>query len=156
LKDRAPGAGKTIMGGLLIKELKLRRLIERTLIVTPANLSDQWRRELHDKFGEAFSVINRAAVNNAYGRNVWEDNGQCLTSVDFVARQDDVRNMMRDTRWDLIIVDEAHKMAAYRYGSKVNKTARYELGEFLQHRTDHLLFLTATPHKGDPIRTTLP
>jgi len=150
LKDRAPGAGKTIMGGLLIKELKLRRLIERTLIVTPANLSDQWRRELHDKFGEAFSVINRAAVNNAYGRNVWEDNGQCLTSVDFVARQDDVRNMMRDTRWDLIIVDEAHKMAAYRYGSKVNKTARYELGEFLQHRTDHLLFLTATPHKGDP------
>ena len=64
------------MGGLLIKELKLRGLIERILIVTPANLTDQWRRELHDKFGETFAVINRATVNNAYGRNVWEDNPQ--------------------------------------------------------------------------------
>ena len=66
-----PGAGKTIMGGLLIKELKLRGLIDHILIVTPANLTDQWRRELNDKFGETFAVINRAAVNNSYGRNVW-------------------------------------------------------------------------------------
>jgi len=145
-----PGAGKTIVGGLLIKELKLRGLIERTLIVTPANLTDQWRRELHEKFGETFTVANRATVNAAYGRNIWEDNAQCITSVDFVARQDDVLAMMRDVRWDLVIVDEAHKMAAYKYGSKVNKTARYEFGEFLRDRTDHLLFLTATPHKGDP------
>jgi superfamily II DNA or RNA helicase len=145
-----PGAGKTIMGGLLIKELKLRGLIERILIVTPANLTDQWRRELHDKFGEAFTVINRGMVNSYYGKNVWEDNSQCITSVDFVSRQDDVQDMIRDLRWDMVIVDEAHKMAAYRYGSKVNKTARYELGEFLRDHTDHLLFLTATPHKGDP------
>ena len=145
-----PGAGKTIMGGLLIKELKLRGLIERILIVTPANLTDQWRRELHEKFGETFDVVNRATVNAAYGRNIWEDKPQCITSVDFVARQDDVQGMMRDTRWDLVIVDEAHKMAAYRYGTKIDKTARYELGEFLRERTDHLLFLTATPHKGDP------
>jgi len=145
-----PGAGKTIMGGLLIKELKLRGLIERTLIVTPANLTDQWRRELHEKFGEAFTVVNRATVNASYGRNIWEDNAQCITSVDFVARQDDILAMMRDTRWDLVIVDEAHKMAAYKYGSKVNKTARYEFGEFIREHTDHLLFLTATPHKGDP------
>jgi superfamily II DNA or RNA helicase len=145
-----PGAGKTIMAGLLIKELKLRGLIERTLIITPANLTDQWRRELHDKFGETFTKIDRAAVNASYGRNVWEDNRQCITSIDFAARQDDVLTMMRDCRWDLVIVDEAHKMAAYRYGSKVNKTARYEFGEFLRGRTDHLLFLTATPHKGDP------
>ena len=118
-----PGAGKTIMGGLLIKELKLRGLIERILIMTPANLTDQWRRELQDKFGETFTVINRATVNNFYGRNVWEDNSQCITSVDFVSRQDDIKDLMRDTRWDLVIADEAHKMAAYRYGSKVNKTA---------------------------------
>lgn len=145
-----PGAGKTIMAGLLIKELKLRGLIEQILIVTPANLTDQWRRELHDKFGETFHVINRATVNNAYGRNVWEDHNQCITSVDFVSRQDDMKDLMRDTRWDLVIVDEAHKMAAYRYGSKVDKTARYEFGEFLRDQTDHFLFLTATPHKGDP------
>lgn len=144
-----PGAGKTIMAGLTIKELKFRGLIERTLIITPANLTDQWRRELHDKFGETFSVINRGTVSASYGRNVWEDSPQCIASVDFVARQDDILNMIRDVHWDLCIVDEAHKMAAYRYGSKVNKTQRYVLGEFLRDHTDHYLFLTATPHKGD-------
>jgi len=145
-----PGAGKTIMAGLAIKELKFRGLIERTLIITPANLTDQWRRELHDKFGETFSVINRGTVSASYGRNVWDDSPQCIASVDFVARQDDILNMIRDVHWDLCIVDEAHKMAAYRYGTKVNKTQRYILGEFLRDHTDHYLFLTATPHKGDP------
>jgi SNF2 family DNA or RNA helicase len=145
-----PGAGKTIMGGLTLKELKFRGLVERILIVTPASLTDQWRRELQEKFGETFTVVNRATVGAAYGRNIWEDNPQCITSIDFVARQDDILNLLRDVRWDLVIVDEAHKMAAYRYGQKVNKTQRYEFGEFLRDRTDHLLFLTATPHKGDP------
>lgn len=145
-----PGAGKTIMAGLTIKELKFRGLVERILIITPANLTDQWRRELHDKFGETFMVVNRGTVSASYGRNVWEDSPQCITSVDFVARQDDILNMIRDVHWDLVIVDEAHKMAAYRYGNKVNKTQRYILGEFLRDHTDHFLFLTATPHKGDP------
>lgn len=145
-----PGAGKTIMGGLTLKELKFRGLVERILIVTPANLTDQWRRELQDKFGETFTVVNRGTVGAAYGRNVWEDHAQCITSIDFVARQDEILNQLRDVRWDLVIVDEAHKMAAYRYGAKVNKTQRYEFGEFLRDRTDHFLFLTATPHKGDP------
>ncbi|HEY7489833.1 MAG TPA: DUF3883 domain-containing protein [Candidatus Tectomicrobia bacterium] len=145
-----PGAGKTIMAGLLIKELKFRGLIERTLIITPANLTDQWRRELHDKFGETFSVVNRATINAAYGRNIWENTPQCITSVDFVARQDDILNLLRDVHFDLCIVDEAHKMAAYRYGTQVNKTQRYELGEFLREHTDHYLFLTATPPTGDP------
>ncbi|MFI5457785.1 MAG: DEAD/DEAH box helicase, partial [Isosphaerales bacterium] len=145
-----PGAGKTIMAGLTLKELKFRGLVERTLIVTPANLTDQWRRELQDKFGETFTVVNRGTVGAAYARNVWDDNPQCITSIDFVARQDDILNLMRDVRWDLCVVDEAHKMAAYRYGQKVNKTQRYEFGEFLRDRTDHFLFLTGTPHKGDP------
>lgn len=145
-----PGAGKTIMAGLTLKELKFRGLVERTLIVTPANLTDQWRRELHEKFGETFTVVNRGTLGAAYGRNVWEDHPQCITSIDFAARQDDILNLLRDVHWDLCIVDEAHKMAAYRYGQKVNKTQRYEFGEFMQDRTDHFLFLTATPHKGDP------
>ena len=145
-----PGAGKTIMGGLGIKELKYRGLVERTLIVTPASLTDQWRRELHDKFNETFTVINRGMIGSSYGRNVWEDNPQCITSIDFVARQDDILAMLRDVHWDLVIFDEAHKMAAYRYGQKVNKTQRYEFGELMRDKTDHMLFLTATPHKGDP------
>jgi SNF2 family DNA or RNA helicase len=145
-----PGAGKTIMGGLLIKELKFRGLAEHILIVTPANLTDQWRREMHDKFGETFQVVNRATVDAAYGRNVWEETAQAICSIDFVARNDEIRERMRDTHWDLVVVDEAHKMAAYRYGTKTRTTARYDLGSFLAERTDHFLFLTATPHKGDP------
>jgi len=145
-----PGAGKTIMAGLLLKEMKFRGLIERVLIVTPANLMDQWRRELYDKFQEAFDIINRNRFNSTYPENVWEKVNQCITSVDFVARSDDVREKMRDVHWDLVIVDEAHKMAAYRYGQKINTTARYEFGKFISERTDHMLFLTATPHKGDP------
>lgn len=150
-----PGAGKTIMGGLLLKELKFRGLVERTLIVTPASLTDQWRRELQDKFHETFGVVNRHTINAAYGRNAWEDSAQCITSVDFVARQEDILDQMRDVHWDLVIVDEAHKMSAYKYGTKVETTQRYDLGEFLRDHTDHYLFLTATPHKGDPENFTL-
>ena len=150
-----PGAGKTIMGGLALKELKFRGLIERTLIVTPASLTDQWRREMQDKFHETFTVINRHTINAFYGRNVWENCPQCITSVDFVSRQDDILDLMRDVRWDLVIVDEAHKMAAYKYGTKIETTQRYDFGEFLRERTDHYLFLTATPHKGDPENFTL-
>jgi superfamily II DNA or RNA helicase len=109
----------------------------------------QIRRDIQ-KFGETFRVINRDTIGGSYGRTVWEDNPQCIASVDFVARQDDVINLLRDVHWDLCIVDEARKMAAYRYGQKASKTQRYKFGEFLRDRADHLLFLTATPHKGDP------
>jgi len=152
-----PGAGKTIMAGLLLKELKYRGVVERTLVVTPANLTDQWQREMRDRFGEDFTVVNRATLEAFYGESVWEARSQCITSVDF-AKQDDVLDTLRGVRWDLVIVDEAHKMAAYRYGketrvgrsAKTKKTDRYQLGEGLSERADHYLFLTATPHKGDP------
>jgi superfamily II DNA or RNA helicase len=144
-----PGAGKTIMAGLLLKELKYRGVVERTLVVVPANLTDQWQREMGEKFGETFTVVNRATMEAFYGESVWEARAQCITSVDF-AKQDDVLDPLRGVHWDMVIVDEAHKMAAYQYGRKVKKTDRYRLGELLSEATDHLLFLTATPHKGDP------
>jgi SNF2 family DNA or RNA helicase len=144
-----PGAGKTIMAGLALKELKYRGVVERTLIVVPAKLIAQWQRELDEKFDETFVEVNRALLRAFPGRNAWESHGQCVTSVDF-AKQDDVADTLRDVQWDLVIVDEAHKMAAYRYGRKEKKTDRYYLGELLSDRTDGLLFLTATPHKGDP------
>jgi superfamily II DNA or RNA helicase len=144
-----PGAGKTIMAGLLLKEFKYRGIIERTLVVTPANLTDQWQREMRDKFGEEFTIVNRATLEAFYGESVWEARSQCIASVDF-AKQDDVLDTLRGVRWDLVMVDEAHKMAAYQYGQKVKKTERYQLGELLSELADHLLFLTATPHKGDP------
>lgn len=144
-----PGAGKTIMAGLIIKELKLRGLVRRILIVSPGHLKEQWKRELKEKFQETFTVIDRGFLNTYRSESPWEVENQAITSIDF-GKQDDVMNSLKGVRWDLVIVDEAHKMAAYQYGKKVDKKKRYKLGEVLSKTSEHLLFLTATPHKGDP------
>jgi superfamily II DNA or RNA helicase len=144
-----PGAGKTIMAGLVLKELKLRGIVKKALIVVPGHLKDQWRRELKEKFDETFVVLDRGTFNSHYGENPWEKYDQVITSIDF-AKQDEILTSLSSVFWDLVIVDEAHKMAAYRYGDKTQKTQRYKLGEVLSRNSNHLLFLTATPHKGDP------
>jgi len=144
-----PGAGKTIMAGLVIKELKLRHLVKRTLIVTPGHLKDQWRREMKDRFEEIFIVVDRGFLGSFYGQNVWMREQQIITSIDF-AKQEDILTGLASVHFDLIIVDEAHKMSAFRYGEKLDKTIRYRLGERLSEICTHLLFLTATPHRGDP------
>ena len=141
------GAGKTIMAGLLIKELKVRGLIQRILIVTPANLSFQWQRELKDKFRENFQLIRSDVLRATYGANPWQDINQVITSVSWISRIEDARESLMRSNWDLIIVDEAHKMSAY---SEEKKTLAYKLGESLSDMTDHYLLMTATPHKGDP------
>jgi len=144
-----PGAGKTIMSGLLLKELKYRGVVERTLIVVPGHLKDQWLREMKEKFQENFVVIDRSVMGAAWGQNVFTDRNQIIISMDF-AKQDDVMFALKDSKWDLCIVDEAHKMSAYKYGEKISKTQRYTFGELLSPLTNYLLFLTATPHRGDP------
>jgi len=141
-----PGAGKTIMAGLLIKELKARGLIRRILIVTPANLSFQWQRELKDKFREDFTVVRSDVLRANYGANPWQDMNQVITSVSWVSRVEDAKDSLMRSHWDLVIVDEAHKMSAY---SEDKKTLAYQLGEALSTMTDHFLLMTATPHKGD-------
>src|SRR5437773_11993072 len=142
-----PGAGKTIMAGLLIKELKIRGLIKRTLIVTPANLSFQWQREMKDKFRENFEIIRSDVLRANYGSNPWQEKSQVITSVSWVSRIEDANESLLRSQWDLIVVDEAHKMSAY---NADKKTLAYQLGEALSERTDHYLLMTATPHKGDP------
>jgi superfamily II DNA or RNA helicase len=142
-----PGAGKTIMAGLLIKELKIRGLVKRILIITPANLTFQWQRELKDKFRENFEVIRSDVLRANYGMNPWQEKDQVVTSVSWVSRVEDAKDSLLRSRWDLIIVDEAHKMSAY---SGERKTLAYQLGESLSSMTDHYLLMTATPHKGDP------
>jgi len=137
------------MAGLVLKELKLRGVIKRILIVVPGHLKDQWRRELQERFQEPFTLIGRQVMDAHYGENVWERENQIITSIDF-AKQEDILNTLANVQWDLVVVDEAHKMAAYRYGITTSKTERYRLGEVLSKNTKHLLFLTATPHKGDP------
>lgn len=143
-----PGAGKTIMAGLIIKEMKLRHLAKRVLIVVPGHLKDQWRRELKDKFEESFVIADRGTVAALYGDNIWNREDQLITSMDF-AKRDEISASLSAAQFDLIIVDEAHKMSADKYGEKVDKTRRYRLGEVLSGNSEHLLFLTATPHKGD-------
>jgi superfamily II DNA or RNA helicase len=143
-----PGLGKTIMAGLLIEELKAREMVHSILIVVPAHLIDQWQREMGEWFREQFFILNRASLNNLHLANFFKNNPQLLVSLDF-ARQDRVREILRDHRWDLVIVDEAHKLSATRYGRKIGKTKRYQLGELLAERCNHMLLLTATPHRGD-------
>jgi len=140
------GAGKTIMAGLLLKELKIRGLVQRTLIITPANLAFQWQREMLDKFREKFDILRGIDLRNAYGTNPWQDKNQVLTSMDW-AKRGEVQDSLQRASWDLVIVDEAHKMSA---SDPEHKSQRYRLGEILSLKTDHYLLLTATPHKGDP------
>ena len=145
------GAGKTIMAGLLLRELKLRGLIERILVVCPANLAFQWQRELREKFGEKFLVFKGTDIRSQFGVNQWMEQDQVITSLD-LAKRDDVLPGLRQVNWDLVIVDEAHRMSA---SDESHKSQRYRLGEMLRDLTDHMLLLTATPHKGDPKNFTL-
>lgn len=146
------GAGKTIMAGLLIKELKRRQNVRRVLIVAPAGLTTQWRRELITKFGEDFSIITRQFMKDEKvdRLDVFRKTDLAITSVAF-ARQRDICRALESVEWDLVIVDEAHKLAAYRRtGGSIQKTQAYELGEVLSRRATNFLLMTATPHKGDP------
>ncbi|MBT3191036.1 MAG: DEAD/DEAH box helicase, partial [Verrucomicrobia bacterium] len=145
------GAGKTIMAGLLIRELKLRGLTERVLVVCPANLAFQWQRELKEKFDEKFLVLKGSDIRDQFGVNQWMEQKQVITSLD-LAKRDDILPGLRQVHWDLVIVDEAHRMSAR---DESHKSLRYRLGELLRDSTDHFLLLTATPHKGDPQNFTL-
>ena len=140
------GAGKTIMAGLLVRELKLRGLADRVLIICPANLTFQWQRELKDKFGEKFTVFKGGDIREQFGMNQWMEHRQIITSLD-LAKREDILPGLRQAHWDLVIVDEAHRMS---WSPPSRKTSRYALGELLRDTTDHYLLLTATPHKGDP------
>lgn len=144
-----PGAGKTIMAGLLLKELEHRGAVERVLVVAPANLTMQWQDEMRDRFSSDFTVIRREQLQANPGADIWRHHPRAILSVDF-AKREEVRATFEGAKWDLVIVDEAHKMAAYQYGDKIEKTQAYQLGEALSERTDHLLLMTATPHRGNP------
>ena len=145
------GAGKTIMAGLLIRELKLRGLAERVLVVCPANLTFQWQRELKEKFDERFIVLKGGDIRDQFGVNQWLEQKQTITSLD-LAKRDDILPGLGQVHWDLVIVDEAHRMSAR---DETHKSQRYRLGELLRDSTDNMLLLTATPHKGDPGNFTL-
>ncbi len=143
-----PGAGKTIMSGLLIKELMLRGDVARCLIVALGSLVEQWQDELWDRFGLNFEIMSRTAVEASRSGNPFLDKNLLVARVDQLSRAEDLQAKLAQADWDLVIVDEAHKMAAHRYGNELRKTKRFRLGEMLRSRARHLLLLTATPHNG--------
>ena len=143
-----PGAGKTIMSGLLIRELVLRGDVARCLIVAPGSLVEQWQDELWDKFGMSFELMSRAAVEASRTGNPFTEKNLLIARVDQLARSEELIAKVKASDWDLVIVDEAHKMSAHRYGDELRRTKRFVLGETLRECTRHLVLLTATPHNG--------
>lgn len=145
-----PGAGKTIMTGLLLKELIVRGDLKRCLIVSPGSLSEQWQDELAQKFHLGFEILTNDNIEAALGGNVFLTKNYLIARLDKLARNEDLQAKLRLSHWDLIVVDEAHKMSATVWGGEVKYTHRFRLGQMLSGITNHFLLLTATPHNGKP------
>ncbi|MBR8832163.1 MAG: RNA polymerase-associated protein RapA [Chroococcopsis gigantea SAG 12.99] len=143
-----PGAGKTIMAGLLIRELLMRGDLQRCLIVCPGSLSVQWQDELRDKFHLSFDILTSDRIETARTGNAFAEMELVIARLDQLSRSDELQEKLADTDWDLIICDEAHKMSASFFGGEVRETKRYKLGKLLSGITRHFLLMTATPHNG--------
>ncbi|MBF2719691.1 DUF3883 domain-containing protein [Psychrobacter sp. NG254] len=143
-----PGAGKTIMAGLLICELLMRADARRILIVSPGSLTEQWQDELLEKFGVVFDIFSREKQEQCASGNYFDESNQLICRLDQLSRSEELQDKLRNTEWDLIIVDEAHKLSANYFGNEIKKTKRFVLGELLGSITRHYLLMTATPHNG--------
>ncbi|AXX31479.1 DUF3883 domain-containing protein [Actinosynnema pretiosum subsp. pretiosum] len=143
-----PGAGKTVMAGLYLKELLLRDDVRRCLVVVPGGLVDQWQDELFLKFGLGFEVLSPSMADAALGSGVFAKHPLLIARMDQLARNEQLSAQLDEAEFDLVVVDEAHRMGAHHFGGKVNRTKRFQLGERLRDRTRHLLLMTATPHSG--------
>lgn len=143
-----PGAGKTIMTGLLVKELIIRGDVAKCLIVAPGNLAEQWQDELDQKFNLNFDILTNDAIESSRTGNWFQEHQFCLARLDKLSRNDDLKAQLETVDWDLVIVDEAHKMSAHYFNNEVQYTKRYRLGQLLSSHTRQLLLLTATPHNG--------
>lgn len=144
-----PGAGKTIMAGLLIKELIARSDLERCLIVAPGSLVEQWQDELGQKFNLEFDILSRDMIETSRSGNPFTDRDRLIVRLDVLARNEDLQEKLMSAReWDLIICDEAHRMSATYFGGDVKYTRRYQVGQKLGQVCRHLLLMSATPHNG--------
>lgn len=143
-----PGAGKTIMTGLYLKELVMRGDLKRCLIVCPGSLVEQWQEELSQRFHLHFEIGTREQFRTARTGNLFQKKNLLICRLDQLSRSEDIQAKLKATRWDVIVCDEAHKMSASVSGRKIDTTARYRLGQVLGDLTRHFLLLTATPHNG--------
>ncbi|MEO8206576.1 MAG: DEAD/DEAH box helicase, partial [Chthoniobacterales bacterium] len=143
-----PGAGKTIMAGLYIRELIMRADARRVLIVAPGSLVEQWRDELFEKFGLEFRIFSKELEAASPSGNAFGDNDHLIVRLDQMSRNEELQAQLCAAGWDLVVFDEAHKLAAHFDGSKLSTTGRYRFAERLGRDTRHLLLMTATPHNG--------
>lgn len=145
-----PGAGKTIMAGLLIRELIARGDLQRCLVVCPGSLAEQWQDELSRRFHLFFDILTNDSFEAACTGNYFLEKNLVIARLDKLSRNEDVQQKLRapDCRWDLVICDEAHKMSATVFGTETKYTKRYRLGQLLSTLTRHFLLMTATPHNG--------
>ena len=146
-----PGAGKTVMAGLLIKELLARGDLQRCMIVCPGSLVEQWQDELYTKFGLSFEILTNDKLESARTGNWFGENNLVICRLDKISRNDDLKDKLRATDWDLIVCDEAHKMSASEFGGEIKYTKRFQLGRLLSEISRHFLLMTATPHNGKQI-----
>lgn len=145
-----PGAGKTIMAGLLIKELIARGDLQRCLIVCPGSLAEQWQDELYRRFHLPFEILTNDKLEAARTGNWFLETNLVIARLDKLSRNEDVQQKLQapDCRWDLVVCDEAHKMSATVFGGEAKYTKRYRLGQLLSTLTRHFLLMSATPHNG--------
>lgn len=143
-----PGAGKTIMAGLYIRELIMRADSHRILIVAPGSLVEQWRDELYEKFGLEFYVYSSLLEQTSPSGNPFDDYPRLIVRLDQLSRNEDLQDKLCAPGWDLAVFDEAHKLSAHYFGSKLEKTGRFRFAEKLGAHVRHLLLMTATPHNG--------
>lgn len=143
-----PGAGKTIMAGLLIKELIIRGDVERSLICVPGNLAAQWQDELWFKFQLRYEIITRESFETSVVGNPFQGHDHVIIRLDQIARNEDYKEKLAAVDWDIVVVDEAHKMSAHFWSGDLEETKRFKLGKLLRAHTRHLLLMTATPHSG--------
>ena len=143
-----PGAGKTIMTGLLIKELIVRGDLKRCMIVSPGNLAEQWQDELYRKFNLRFDILTNERMESSFSGNIFSEVDYCIVRLDKLARNESLQEKLKVTDWDLIVCDEAHKMSATIWGGEIKYTKRFNLGRLLSEITRNFLLLTATPHNG--------
>jgi superfamily II DNA or RNA helicase len=145
-----PGAGKTIMAGLLIKELIARGDLQRCLVVCPGSLAEQWQDELYRRFQLSFEILTNDKLEAARTGNWFLENNLVIARLDKLSRNEDVQHKLEvpECGWDLVVCDEAHKLSATFFGGEVKYTKRYRLGQLLSGLTRHFLLMTATPHNG--------
>jgi superfamily II DNA or RNA helicase/uncharacterized OB-fold protein len=143
-----PGAGKTIMAGLFCKELMVRGDVERCLVIAPGSLVEQWQDELWTKFGLHFEILTRDMIEAARSGNPFAERPLLIARLDHLSRREDLQAKLQATDWDLVVIDEAHKLSAHRLGDEIKETKRYKLGRLAGSVARHFLLMTATPHSG--------